>query len=229
MLAMIIFHAAFDLTFFKMVNFDMRQGIWIILARFVQLTFIITTGMTMVLAFQKRNKVPEVWIRWALRHAIILMGWGMVITFITWIFFSDQAVKFGVLHFYAVASILSLSLLRLKYWNSVLGLFIILFSTFISQVPVTSEWLLPVGFLQIDFSSFDYFPLFPWFGVFLQGVAFGFWFYDQKWREFLAFGSRIPLKVRHIFEFLGRRCLLIYLIHQPLLVGILWLWRMLVN
>ncbi|RIK33561.1 MAG: hypothetical protein DCC55_34725, partial [Chloroflexi bacterium] len=65
------------------------------------------------------------------------------------------------------------------------------------------------------------FPLIPWFGVVLLGVFLGNTFYGQQ-------GRLVPLPdwpaapPARLLQFLGRHSLTIYLIHQPLLVAILF-------
>lgn len=78
-----------------------------------------------------------------------------------------------------------------------------------------SYWLSVLGFRSPDFYSADYFPLLPNLFVFLAGHYLGSW---------------LPRLSGHIktwsvrpFAFLGRHSMTVYLLHQPILFGILWL------
>ena len=79
------------------------------------------------------------------------------------------------------------------------------------------DWLLPLGIHGPEFSSFDYFPLVPWFGVFLAGAALG--------KRIYAPGrSLIPRPPGETFiNIAGRHSLLIYLVHQPVIMAVLYL------
>lgn len=75
-----------------------------------------------------------------------------------------------------------------------------------------------LGFPTETFYSADYFPLLPWFFLFTAGY---FFFRMMERREILPDfqGVRLPC-----VEWTGRNSLPIYLIHQPALYGIFWLW-----
>ena len=84
-------------------------------------------------------------------------------------------------------------------------------------LAVRFDWLLPLGLHSPSFSSFDYFPLIPWFGVFLIGAALGKSVYASR-RSLLPW--RLPVT---FVNFAGRYSLWIYLPHQPLIIGVLYL------
>ena len=77
------------------------------------------------------------------------------------------------------------------------------------------EHCVPTGF-----HSLDYYPLLPWAGLFLFGVALG------KLRLGIqkAHPGDQPVWARP-FTAAGRRSLEIYLLHQPVLIGLLWMWN----
>jgi uncharacterized membrane protein len=67
----------------------------------------------------------------------------------------------------------------------------------------------------------DYYPLLPWFGVALLGIFAGYSLYPQGQPQFgWPDVSKIPFV--QSLRFLGRHSLLIYLIHQPILIGLLF-------
>ncbi|RLF77882.1 DUF1624 domain-containing protein, partial [Thermococci archaeon] len=69
--------------------------------------------------------------------------------------------------------------------------------------------------------TLDYFPIFPWFGVFLLGTAVGGILYPNGQRKFNI--SNLDNPVIDFICFLGRNTLKIYVIHQPVFVGLLML------
>jgi uncharacterized membrane protein len=64
----------------------------------------------------------------------------------------------------------------------------------------------------------DYVPLFPWTGVVLLGIAAGHLLWRHAFAP-LAWLARAPAPLR----WLGRHSLVVYMVHQPLLLGALWL------
>jgi uncharacterized membrane protein len=76
---------------------------------------------------------------------------------------------------------------------------------------------LPFGIHSPFYSSFDYFPLFPWFGIFLAGASLGKSVYASK-RSLIR--RRLPVT---FVNFAGRHSLLIYIVHQPVILAALYL------
>ncbi|MDR0446706.1 MAG: DUF1624 domain-containing protein [Oscillospiraceae bacterium] len=91
---------------------------------------------------------------------------------------------------------------------------IILSALAVKYISPGVTWLWSLGWLYPGFFSSDYFPLFPWIFVFLLGTLAG---------EPIKAG-RLPARFYSIappfFPVLGRRALIIYLLHQPVLYGL---------
>jgi uncharacterized membrane protein len=66
----------------------------------------------------------------------------------------------------------------------------------------------------------DYYPLLPWAGMALLGVVVGNTFYPAGTRRF-ALSDRSEWLPLRALQWLGRHALLIYLVHQPVLFGVL--------
>ena len=214
-LLMVIFHVGYDLNFLEITSIDVWSGWWLIMARAVQYIFILSTGITLVIAYQASK--PR------LRHALKIFGWGMVITGVTWVLFKGEAVKFGILHFYGVSILLALPLLRFRLWNALFGGLILLVSIPLANLSLNNSWLFPLGLTTPHFRSLDYFPLFPWFGLFLIGVSFGFLFYKNN-RRIFEFKHELPPFLKSPLEKLVPHSLLVYLVHQPIIFLVLTLF-----
>ena len=80
-------------------------------------------------------------------------------------------------------------------------------------------WLLWLGIHPPAFYSIDYTPVFPWLGVVLIGVYFGTLAYPEGIRRW---NIVIPEIFGKTFGFLGRHSLALYLIHQPVILSILF-------
>jgi len=142
---------------------------------------------------------------------------------VTCLFDSSSAIFFGIIHCLAV-SVLIYALIfqkRRPATRAIWGGLILLAGFFMPALrkvlAVKTNWFIPLGLFSPSFSSIDYFPLIPWFGIFLIGTALGEWLYAQK-KSLL----RRPLPDTFI-NWCGRHSLLIYLIHQPLIIGVLYL------
>ena len=104
------------------------------------------------------------------------------------------------------------------------GLFIVICGCNIHYMDYSTDSLLflPVGF-EINKAPWmaDYMPLFPWLGVFLIGCVIGRLCYKDKKTVFPVRGKVMKAISRPI-EFIGRHSLIIYLVHQPVVYGILY-------
>ena len=112
-----------------------------------------------------------------------------------------------------------------------LGLYIVICGCDIHYMDYSTEALvfLPVGF-NIAGTPWmaDYMPLFPWLGVFLIGCVIGRLCYKDKKTMFAGRGKVMKAISRPI-EFIGRHSLIIYLVHQPVVYGILYVIFLIVN
>lgn len=82
-------------------------------------------------------------------------------------------------------------------------------------------WLYPLGFIRTDFYSADYFGLLPWFFLFLTGTSLGGEISRVQNRDVRP--AWMGLDIPGVLTWPGRHSLLLYLIHQPLLYGVIWL------
>ena len=83
----------------------------------------------------------------------------------------------------------------------------------VPDVLYQSNWLFPFGFHNSSFHSSDYFPLFPYLFLFWAGM-----FLARLRLPELCYRSHC-----RALAFLGRNSIWIYLFHQPLVYGLLWL------
>ena len=159
------------------------------------------------------------------RRGLKVFSWGLIITLLTWIFLREGFIIFGILHLIGISIILAYPFLKLLYWNLLIGLFCIFLGAYLKGFVFNFYWLSWLGFRPAQFYSVDYFPLLPWFGVVLIGIFFGNLLYLDHSRRFqfvdLSFFSGIK-----VFCFLGKHSLLIYLLHQPLIIAVLFLLGM---
>jgi uncharacterized membrane protein len=154
-----------------------------------------------------------------IKRAVKLLALALVITAITHLYDANLGIKFGILHFLGISILTSTFMTRLKEYELVfLGSVVIAIATYTSGIKLNHDLLFFVGITTNNFISSDFYPLIPWYGVFLYGLAAGKYFYK----------SRKSIVIYHpkdnILTKAGRRTLVIYLIHQPAILVILELY-----
>jgi uncharacterized membrane protein len=220
---MIFFHAAYDLNYFRGTGSDLGTLFWFFFPRFIASAFILLAGVSLTLSFSAARRIlsgRELFMKF-LKRGLWIFSWGLCITVITRFFLPSGYVVFGILHFIGLSVILAYPFLRSRYTDLFLGALLISLGLFLQGMEFDSPYLLWLGLAPQRFYTIDYFPLIPWFGVFLVGIFFGNTFYPGHERKInvpdMSKNSAIGL-----FSFLGRHSLLIYLLHQPLLIGLMY-------
>ena len=221
LLSMLLYHAAWDLVYLFGADWPWYHGfaahVW---QQSICWTFILLSGYCFSLG---RRQV---------RRGLTVFLCGALITAVTWAFLPENLVLFGVLTLLGSSSILLCQFERLfrrvPPRAGLAGSFLL----FLLFRDVNAGYLgfegarifrfwdgardlgtAFVGFPPADFFSTDYFSLLPWFFLFLTGY-FLFRLRPEEAREI----RRIP-----VVTAMGRHSLLIYMLHQPVIYGLLWL------
>ncbi|MDR0381062.1 MAG: DUF1624 domain-containing protein [Oscillospiraceae bacterium] len=146
--------------------------------------------------------------------------------------FVDVQIPFGILHCLGFCMVLCGSPAAWvdrvpRGWQPVLFsacfvagcLFFPLYVTDASRFP----YVYMFGVVDPAFHAYDYFPLIPWFFLYLLGVWLGAYIRERRFPAWF-YTWRVP-----ILPAVGRRTLLIYLLHQPVIYavvqGVAWLAR----
>ncbi len=133
-------------------------------------------------------------------------------------------VFFGILHHIALASVIMAGAIFLPSWALVvLAALIIAAPGFLADPAFAADWLLWVGLSPSPPASVDYVPLIPWLAVPLLGVVAGRWvFRDGSAPAALAWKPAHP--ILKLIRLAGRHSLALYILHQPILYGGLYLF-----
>lgn len=207
LILMITYHLLYDLNVF--FNFDVayEQGLFYLLGKAAATLFILVAGLSS--SFSKNNTI----------RGLKLIGWGCVIFLVTSIAVPGSNIVFGILQFLGVCLLLYPVTKNISpYILVAIGAAVMLGGEFTAPLPISHNWLVPLGFRTPSFASVDYFPLIPWLGVFLWGIALSKLVYPQK-KGLIKSNS----KLLKLLAAAGQHTLLIYLLHQPVLLTILYL------
>ncbi len=230
LISMFIYHIIFQSTVIGYVGTDiLYQPVSIFFQLVAQILFISIAGIS---TYMSHNN---------LKRGMKILACAIVVTVVTYLIMPENRILFGILHFLGVIIILYwLILHKLIYFPAVpmIGingiLFFILHLTRIGdkisiflqsslQSFIDKKWFRFLGLPDADFVSSDYFPIFPWIFLFLFGVFLGKYIKGSE-KKFLT--DREPI---FWLSFIGRHTLFIYMIHIPIIWGILFGIKTLLN
>lgn len=207
---MIVFNYAFALRFFDVFQFD-SYFFWFVFPRVVGGMFIVIAGISLALSSRRKPATSLI------KRGIKIFSLGLLITAVTWLAFPDIAVWFGILHLIGLSIILGTAFLRFRSANLAIAAASVIAGVYLSTLAAELPWLLWLGLAPENFATLDYFPMLPWFGVFLAGVFIGNRFYAAGKRRF-KIKERKP-----VVCMVGRHSLVIYMLHIPILLAALYI------
>lgn len=227
--SMILFHTVWDLVYIFGVEwrwfYTDAAYLW---QQSICWSFILLSGFCWSLGRKK------------LRRGLIVFGAGMMISFVTMVFTPAQQILFGVLTFLGAAALLLIVLekylkkIKPQWGIPVCGvLFLLLHGindgylgirNYLKLVSLPEELYQMgqignfIGFTEKSFFSADYFALLPWIFLYLTGYFLYELMLQRGKLEKLA-----EQKSRgRFFNLIGKKSLMIYMLHQPVVYGILF-------
>jgi uncharacterized membrane protein len=208
---MAIFHFGYDLSVFGYVEFDAKAPFWSVFRGLIVTLFFISVGASLALASARGIRWQAFWMR-----ELKIVAGALVITLATYFLYPTQWVWFGVLHFIAVASLLSLPLVnrpRLALFAGIGILVLFNVTDWFNLAPLYTALREP---LNLPDGTMDLTRLIPWLGMVYIGIYLG--------HQRLLGISRLPgLPENGIFIWLSRHSLGFYMLHQIPLYGLAWL------
>lgn len=222
LLWMTVYHFCFDLDHFGLIDQAfLSDPFWTTQRTAIVSLFLFTAGLSQAVALHQRQGWPRFWRRWAqVAGAALLVSAG------SWIVFPQSFIYFGVLHGIAVMLVIARLTGGWGAWLWPLG-----------ALAIALPWLAPaamvqwpalallnepgpnaLGFISRKPFTEDYVPLLPWLGVLWWGLAAGRWVCVQRphWLGGAGQGGRLA----GFMATWGRWSLSYYLLHQPVLMGL---------
>lgn len=216
--AMAIYHFSWDLEFFALADLGVTENpLWVAFARMIAGGFLALVGVSLVLAHGTRLNA-----RTFLRRLVIVAAAAAAITLVSAYVEPDGVILFGILHCIAVSSVLGLAFLRVP----ILLVLAAAAGCLVAPALLTSPAFNAPGWLWLGLASAplpsdDYNPLLPWFGMVLAGIAGGrvalSWVPKTEWARWQPRAA-----ISRLLALAGRHSLVVYLAHQPVLLGVLW-------
>lgn len=230
LVGMILYHLLFDLQWLGWLNIELSGWEWKGLQTLTAGTFLVLVGMGLYLKIQRLALQPRSYQIWALVGRAGCVGmWAGVITLVSQWWLPEWPIVFGVLHCIAAATLLCIPLLMVRdswYWPRLLwGLMIggIVGGGIVAQYRVTTWWWVWLGLRPVAFATLDYFPLLPWLSCVVLGLIIANWLYPYGQRGPVANTLLKKMAERgQRLQWLGRHSLIVYLVHQPLILAGLW-------
>lgn len=219
LLAMFVYHFAYDLSMFRLIETDIvAEPGWRLFARGIAGSFLTIVGFSLVLATRKGLDLAAY-----LKRLAMVASAAALVTLGTWRFMPGEFIFFGILHHVAVASVLALPFLRLPV--VIVGSTAVLafaLPTFVAHPLLDQSWATWLGFSRAPIHTADFVPVFPWFGCVLSGIVLARLILPRLAGTALA-GWRPGNRATRTVAWGGRHSLLVYLVHQPLFIGALML------
>lgn len=226
---MVFYHSLFD---FQMLGYAWADAViesQRVIVTYDQGLFIILSGICC--SYSRNN---------ALRGAKLL-GVSMLFTLATVLVDYRISVTFGILHLLSFSMLIFASCDRWLKKLPPIPFALLSFLVYSFTYNVRRGWFgfgelrLPVpemlsynnrlyifGFADGTYPALDFFPLLPYLFLFLEGAFLGMWLVKRKLPEFCY--KKVP-----VLGFLGKHSLFIYVIHQPILYGLLYSISLITN
>ncbi|MCW9025420.1 MAG: DUF1624 domain-containing protein [Gammaproteobacteria bacterium] len=217
-LMMFSFHFSFDLNYYGFIQQDFYNSLfWTNYRSVIVSSFLVLVGVSLYLATRNGIKPQSYFKRLGL-----LVLFASLVSVASYIQFPESMIFFGILHFIAAASILGPAFTRFYWLNLVLGIALIMLGTQFQHTFFNQPLWQWFGLMTHKPVTEDYVPLLPWFGMILIGLFLGKFIYQYQHLPVLrSWKSKHP--VFRSLTFAGKHSLIIYMLHQPIFMGLLYI------
>jgi uncharacterized membrane protein len=217
---MVLYHTLYDLVVFYKWDINLFSGGWTLFERATATLFLLLVGVSFAISWSKTKNTLPLTLAYHkyLRRGLLILAGGILISTVTYAVEPETFVRFGILHLIGVSILLLPFFIIFKEGNALIGLAVIGLWSTVKHTTASGPLLLPFGVMPPHFQTIDYFPLIPWFGVILLGFSMGYFLYVRH--------AHPAMRISNSMQWItwpGRHSLIIYLVHQPVVLGVLYL------
>lgn len=212
----VFFHVVWDLEYTGFISGIVRNPWWLLFGKFLAMTFMFLVGVSLVLAHRAGSRPGPFYRRLGMVSAA-----AIAITVVTYLTFPESFVYFGILHAIVLATLIGRPFVGRSLGFCVAGIVVLMTAPLLfSSGHFDSRWLAWTGFAISPPPSNDFVPVFPSVAFTLLGILTARFFQDyvprERFQALVAWTDRLA-----VLNWAGRNSLAIYLLHQPLLLGIM--------
>ncbi len=226
MVWMTVFHFCFDLNHFGFIEQNFyRDPFWTWQRTAIVSLFLFTAGLSQAVAWHQGQSWTRFWRRWAQ-----ILAAALLVTAGSMLMFPRSYIYFGVLH--GIAAMLVIVRLSAGWgpWLWIAGASALiaphlaphLMAAWPSAEVLNKPMLNWLGLISRKPVTEDYVPLLPWLGIMWWGMAAGQWTLQHR-PGWLHGAGKASGPIHRAFVVLGRWSLSYYLLHQPVMIGMLML------
>lgn len=220
---MVVYHAGYDVDLLApQVGLDPLSGGWRALQVATGSSFLAIVGASLAISNGRRRARGErgaALVGHHARRAAQVAAAALLVSAVTFVALGDDYVRFGILHCIAVAMVVCAALAPLGRWNLLLAAAAVAGGLALRGTPESGvPGLTALGIPPEGTAGVDWYPLLPWLGPALAGLAVGQMLYPGGRRG--RWGRLLPPAPPWVAAagWPGRHALPIYLMHQPVLI-----------
>ena len=203
---MVVYHFHYDLYLLGLLEEStIRHLLFVFIARSCACLFLFCVGYSIALNYRRNKPRGDFYARF-FRHWLQVTIGAVSVSVVSYLVYPQWWIYFGILHCISVASLVALLFIPWPRWALISGLLMMI---------LYWGWDYTLPWFTLDRRSLDYFALFPWLGMVLMGLG----------AEHLQLHRRFQPRAYTWIEWLSRHALWVYLLHQPVLLGSIWLVR----
>ena len=214
---MVVYHFSFDLNWFGFIRADFdHDPFWLGFRGVIVSAFMLLVGLSLLLARRAGVTPRHFW-----RRIALIAFCAILVSVASYVTFPQTFITFGILHCIALASVLAWPLARFPLAALAGGVVIVAIGNAVKLPLFDTPWLQWLGLMTHKPLTEDYVPLLPWLGVVMIGIALGHWLSLQQFHPLRPLSRITP----RWLVWMGRHSLVIYMLHQPVLIGLLRVLR----
>jgi len=217
MVWMAAFHFCFDLNYFGVIRQNFyTDPVWTLQRTCIVTLFLSCVGLGQAVARAQGQAEGRFWRRWAQ-----VAGCALLVSAGSALMFPRSWISFGVLHGIAAMLLLARFGAPAGPWLWPAGALALALPRLWQHPAFDTRWTNWTGLVTHKPITEDWVPVLPWLGVVLWAMAAGAWLLVHR-RHWLT--GPLPAALRPLAG-LGRWSLSFYMLHQPVLFGLLLAWQ----